>query len=136
MTAPFLEALAARSRSSIFTLSGKWRQAIGWTTLTLLAAATAGARSPIGPSSSASIEIRVSVAPSYALKTDRTAPADARYCLAASAVTRTLPILLVRPASSEAQRPEERAAALGLCEAAIGRIDIDRDSGLLIIRPE
>ena len=146
--------------SGLFTLRGKPRtvargepsrlKAIGAAFL-LASAEPAAARPQIGPTSSTSIRISLSVAPQYRLATDdpslRTlglAGEGGRSCLATNGQPTVLPVLLVRmnAAQTGSAPTNEPAERITWCESdnearpTAGRA-VDRgQSGPLMIRPE
>jgi hypothetical protein len=135
-----------------FTFSGKGRAAVraaAWPAaastafLALLLTGPAPARAEIGPTSSASVGIQISVAPKFGLASRPQAMASGfsgRYCIDTNGERMALPILLIQSSpgqSREASEPlpwcrPEGSAAVGNAERDAG----DRVSSLLIIRPE
>jgi hypothetical protein len=122
---------------------GAWPGAAAF--LLFLTLATPAAADPqLGPTSSASVGISVSVAPGF-----RLAPTismleetniSAAYCIATNGAPTALPILLVQPNDGDAgDRPANR---LPWCEAGKdppqgqARAEVSSPAKLLIIRPE
>ena len=106
----------------------------------------AAANPPIGQTSSASVEISVSVAPSFRLASNASAdqePKAASYCIASNGEQMALPILLV-PANDNEVRDSSGANAnpLGWCGRDNGplvgqaRTEDRTPAGLVLIRPE
>lgn len=110
------------------------------------------ARPQIGPTSSASIKISVSVAPRFGLGAGAPAIHDmesatagaGRFCLAVNGRPTDLPVMLVWPSTgqtSPVHMGKERVEQLIPCNSARAPEAADRQvdtsaSGLLIIRPE
>jgi len=150
--------LASRRKSGLsgaFTPIGKRQKAprvldagpsIAAASLLFLALAEPAAANPrIGPTSSASVEISVSVAPSFKLASSASARQElktATYCIATNGEQMALPVLLVQANSGEALDPSAGTAnPLPWCNAN-GRphdqayAEDRMRRGLLLIRPE
>ena len=143
-----------------------WRQIAVRTALRsvalLLVQATAGeaagGRGEAQATSSASIEIRLSVAAQYRLKPAagigkgavRQAGGHGRYCIATNAVATTLPVLLVAPDGTEAgdatrrtRAPRPLTVEIPPCDATEGSApsrpaspEIASAAAMLLVRPE
>jgi len=151
---------ASRSQSGIsgaFTQNGNrgnppraqhvWPGVAAASLLLLFAVAQpAAAHPPIGPTSSASVEISVSVAPSFKLASNASAsqePKAAPYCIATNGEQMALPILLVPASNSEARDSSGgNANPLGWCgrddglQVSQARTGDGMPAGLVLIRPE
>jgi hypothetical protein len=104
-----------------------------------LLAAPLAAHPQTGSTSSASVGISVSVAPSFKLKpSEEAAQNGAGYCIATNGEHLSLPVLLVDP--SGGQQSAGAASALPWCGAGQAELRDDattlKPAGLLIIRPE
>ena len=123
-----------------FTFPAK-RRVIGF--CLLLLAGPSLARPEAGPTSQASIDISVSVAPEYRLEASEPTALGwdwaTSFCLATNGSPSILPVKIVRPHSGS---DRESAEELGWCRSG-GRLsgagiepDKARGLGLLMIRPE
>lgn len=104
-----------------------------------LLAAPIAAHPQTGSTSSASVGISVSVAPSFRLMSNEPAAQhEADYCIATNGQQLTLPILLVDANGS--QQATDPASALPWCGVGQGKFRDDakrpRPPGILIVRPE
>lgn len=149
--------------SETFTISGKPRTPHltgarrGRTSsliLLLVMATPVHARPQIGPTSSASVEISLSVAPNYALRTEEPAiripesgaSGSGIFCIATNGQPMPLPIMLVRPLAGQAEADgtaTEWTIELPWCGAGGAAVPAPADQGndamapgAFIIRPE
>jgi hypothetical protein len=141
--------------SGLFAFSGRWRtplhvraRAISLSPVfvTLILATPAAARPEMGPSSSASIGISVSVAPNYGLKAERSglhelsSASGGRFCIATNGRPSALPVALVRSSSRQSSEASEE---LPWCQPGRDLTERNEERGagsrnftLLLIRPE
>ena len=149
---------ASRSQFGIagaFTQNGKcgklpvqdvWPAAAATSLLLFAIAQPAAANPPIGPTSSASVEISLSVAPSFRLASNASAGQErkaAPYCIATNGEQMALPIMLVPANDSEARDSSGgNANPLGWCgrddgaQVSQARTEDRTRAGLVLIRPE